>query len=343
MKIIYSPDHAKRNAKTELYGGKLRAPFECPERMDFILGEAKRRSFGKVLPPAAYGEDPVLAVHDSGYVEFLRTSFERWTELGFDGEAIVTVWPARSMRGDRIPKHFEGQLGYYCLASETSLSEGTFEAALASKDVALTAADFVRGGERGAFGLCRPPGHHASVDQFGGYCFFNNAAITAQHFRNNGAGRVAILDVDFHHGNGTQQIFYERDDVLTISLHGDPDDAFPHFLGFDDETGKESGDGFNLNLPMPPGTGFDIWRDNLENALNLIGTFSPEQLIVSLGVDTFEADPISFFKLKSPDFLTIGADIAATNLPTTFLMEGGYAIEGIGVNVINVLAGFEGA
>ena len=177
--------------------------------------------------------------------------------------------------------------------------------------VALTSADLVIGGARTAFGLCRPPGHHAATDQYGGYCFFNNAAIAAQHARDKGIERVAILDVDFHHGNGTQEIFYDRDDVLFISLHGDPDQAFPHFLGFADETGSGAGEGFNLNLPMPPGTGFDVWRAALGKAMERIARFDPGLVIVSLGVDTFEKDPISFFKLTSNDFSTMGADIAA--------------------------------
>lgn len=179
------------------------------------------------------------------------------------GEAIPAVWAGRGMR-HRLPKDIDGRLGYYSFAAETSISDGTWEAARASANVALTAQKLVAEGERAAFALCRPPGHHAHADLFGGYCFFNNAAIVAQAFRDQGYGKVAVLDVDFHHGNGTQAIFYDRNDVLTISLHGDPDLVFPHFLGFEDETGEGVGEGYNLNMVYPPNTptasGVRAWK-----------------------------------------------------------------------------------
>ena len=183
----------------------------------------------------------------------------------------------------------------------------------------------------------------AALDLYGGYCFLNNAAIAAQVLRDNGMNRVAIVDVDFHHGNGTQDIFYTRDDVLFASLHGDPVTAFPNFLGYADETGSGAGERFNFNYPMPEGTTFDTWRAALHKALNEVAKYQPDALIISLGVDTFETDPISFFKLKSPDFTTYGADIAGLNLPTLFVMEGGYDIDEIGFNTVNVLTGFESA
>jgi acetoin utilization deacetylase AcuC-like enzyme len=208
--------------------------------------------------------------------------------------------------------------------------------------VAQTAQRLVAGGARAAFALCRPPGHHAASDMYGGYCFLNNAAIAAQMFRDQGAGRVAVLDVDFHHGNGTQDIFYGRDDVLFCSLHGQPEDAFPHFLGYADETGSGGGEGFTVNYPMPPGTPFAIWGAALDDAIARIASYGPDALVVSLGVDTYKEDPISFFKLDSPDFLTMGDRIAKLGLPTLFVMEGGYAIDEIGLNTVNVLEGFEG-
>ena len=171
-----------------------------------------------------------------------------------------------------------------------------------SAATALTAQKLVANGERAAFALCRPPGHHAHHDMYGGYCFLNNAAIAAQAFRDSGAARVAILDVDFHHGNGTQDIFYARDDVLFCSLHGQPEDTFPYFLGFKDEKGKGKGEGFNVNYPMPPLTVYDVWGKALEDACKRIKRFSPDALVVSLGVDTYKDDPISTFKLTSPDF-----------------------------------------
>jgi acetoin utilization deacetylase AcuC-like enzyme len=209
--------------------------------------------------------------------------------------------------------------------------------------VALTAADAISTGKaQMMFALCRPPGHHASKDQFGGYCFYNNAAIAAQHMRDQGAAKVAILDVDFHHGNGTQAIFYDRDDVLFLSLHGDPAEAFPYFLGYAEETGLGVGEGYNVNYPMPPKTPYAKWSEALDHALDRIRAFGAESLVVSFGADTFEQDPISFFKLTSADFIDMGRRIATLNLPTLTVMEGGYAVSEVGTNTVNLLMGMEG-
>ncbi|WP_372612222.1 histone deacetylase family protein [Aquicoccus sp.] len=342
MKTVFSETHALRDAKTELYGGELVYPFERPSRMTYIHDRLRAVDPGPILPPDDHGLDPVLRIHDTGFVDFLQTAWAEWQAEGYTGEAIATCWPARRMVLRR-PDHIDGKLGYYALATETSLTEGTWPAAYGSAQVALTAAELIRAGERSAFALCRPPGHHAAVDMYGGYCFLNNAAIAAQRFLDNGAARVAILDVDFHHGNGTQDIFYDRSDVLFLSLHGEPENAFPHFLGYADETGNGAGEGFNVNYPMPPGTPFSEWRKSLDAALDRIAQYAPDHLIVSLGVDTFETDPISFFKLESPDFTTYGGDIARLKLPTLFVMEGGYDIDEIGINTVNVIEGFLGA
>lgn len=340
MDTVFSEKHALRNAKTELYGGALVAPFERPSRAEIILQRVRDVGLGPVTAPDDFGMAPIEAVHDTGYLGFIQTAWAAWEAEGFPGEAIPTVWPARRM-SDRIPTFIEGLLGYYALSSETSISDGTWQAAYASAQVALTGAQLVRNGAGSAFALCRPPGHHCAIDMYGGYCFLNNAAIAAQSLLDHGAERVAVLDVDFHHGNGTQDIFYARDDVFFASLHGDPNDAFPHFLGHAEETGTGRGEGFTANFPMPPGTGFATWRAALGTALHRIADFGPDALVVSLGVDTFETDPISFFKLTSADFTTYGADIAGLKLPTLFVMEGGYDIDEIGVNTVNVLQGFE--
>ncbi|QTF91532.1 histone deacetylase family protein [Halomonas sp. BM-2019] len=340
MRLYHSETTKSRRARTELHDGALVTPFECPERVDLVLAALRERGLGEVQAPRAFGLDPVLAIHDRGYVEFLSRCWDDWVAAGMVGEAIPNVWPARTMRGDRIPDHVEGRLGYYALAAETSICAGTFEAAMASKDVALAAVDHVLASGEPAFGLCRPPGHHAATDQFGGYCFFNNAAIAAQWALDAGRIRVAILDVDFHHGNGTQQIFYARDDVLFLSLHGDPRHCFPYFLGHADEHGEEAGEGFTVNYPLPPGTGYEAWGEALEDALARIRAADCELLVVSLGVDTFEGDPISAFTLASGDFLDVGRRLASLSLPTVFLLEGGYAVAEIGANVANVLEGF---
>jgi acetoin utilization deacetylase AcuC-like enzyme len=336
---VYSDQHFLRNARTELSGGELISPHECAARAEFVLERVKATGLGEVIAPTPFGLDPVLRVHDADFVRFLSTAWARWSAAGNRGEAIPDCWPARRMTL-RAPDSITGQLGYYAMAAETSISAGTWEAARSSVDVALTASARLVAGERAAFALCRPPGHHAARDMYGGYCFLNNAAIAAQYLRDHGSERVAILDVDFHHGNGTQDIFYERADVFYLSIHGDPREAFPYFSGYADETGSSEGAGFNVNLPLPRGTGYAVWRAALETALKRIGRFAPDALVVSLGVDTFEHDPISFFKLRADDFTDYGRLIGALGLPTLFVLEGGYAVAEIGVNAVNVLRGF---
>lgn len=340
MRIFYSEKHKLRDARTELAGGLLVPPFEAPFRLELILAACAGQGHGAPEEPRAHGMDVALQVHDADYVAFLETAWARWTADGYEGEAIPSCFPARRMV-QRVPKDIDAALGYYAFAAETSITEGTWDAAVASMDCALSGADALIGGERAAFAACRPPGHHAAMDLFGGYSFLNNAAIAAQALRNSGLERVAVLDVDFHHGNGTQDIFYARDDVLFVSLHGEPQDAFPHFLGYADETGSGAGEGFNLNLPMGRGTGFGEWSAALRVGMDAFDRFGAEALVVSLGVDAFERDPISFFKLTSDDFIRVGSMLAGAGLPTLFCMEGGYGVEEIGLNVANVLSGFE--
>ena len=340
MKTIYSEQHRLRDAKTELYGGELVTPFERPSRADTVIKAITQSNLGEIVAPDTFTMDPVRAVHSDDFIAFLESAWQEWQDAGFTGEAIACSWPARRMQS-RVPDFIDGKLGYYALAAETSITEGTWAAALASKDVALTGAQALHGGARGVFSLCRPPGHHAASDMFGGYCFLNNAAIAAQYLRDQGAQRAAILDIDFHHGNGTQDIFYNRDDVLFCSLHGEPQQAYPYFLGYADETGSGQGLGYNLNYPMPRDTSFIQWQQSLTAALAKIDAFAPEYLILSLGVDTFENDPISFFKLTTADYFTTGAMIAELQIPTLFVMEGGYDIDEVGINVVEVLKGFE--
>jgi acetoin utilization deacetylase AcuC-like enzyme len=342
MLTVFSPDHALRSPRTELYGGELVRPHESPERAQIVLERIRAQRLGEIIAPANFGMEPLLQVHDAAFVDFLRQAWTEWVAAGNRGEAIPDCWPARRMT-QRRPNSIAGKLGYYAMAGETSISAGTWEAARAAASVALTAASRIKDGERAAFALCRPPGHHAARDLYGGYCFLNNAAIAAQYLRDGGAARIAILDVDFHHGNGTQDIFYDRGDVLYVSLHGDPADAFPYFSGYADEAGSGSGAGFTMNLPLPPRTEFGVWREALLAGLARIADFRADALIVSLGVDTFAEDPISFFRLQSADFSTYGALIGACALPTLFVLEGGYAVAEIGVNVVNVLCGFEDA
>jgi len=339
MKVVRSDDHLKHFPKGELSGGQLVRPYECPERWQHIMDRLGQRGFKDFMQPSALDMGPVRQIHDEGFLEFLEQVWGKWVAAGYKGEVLATCFPARRMQV-RKPRQIDGLVGYYALAIETAITSGTWEATQASAAIAQTAQRFVAGGERSAFALCRPPGHHAAKDMYGGYCFLNNAAIAAQMFLNDGAKRVAILDPDFHHGNGTQDIFYDRDDVLFLSLHGAPEYAFPHFLGYEDEKGAGKGEGFTVNYAMPPKTGYDVWGDAFDDAIRRIEAYSPDAVVVSLGVDTFERDPISFFKLKSDDFTDYGGRIAKLRLPTLFCMEGGYAVEEIGINTVNVLEGF---
>ena len=338
MKIVRSESHRKHFPEGELYDGQLVRPFECPERVDYINAALTAAGFDDELPITDVEETLLAQVHDPGYLAFLQAAWNEWTELGHTSDMIPTCLPVRRMN-THVPEHIDGKLGYYAFAAETAITDGTWQAAHGAASLARTAQRAISQGASAAFALCRPPGHHAAADYFGGYCFLNNAAIAAQGFRNDGAERVAILDVDFHHGNGTQDIFYDRADVLFASLHGHPAHEFPYFLGHSDEAGTGKGVGYNHNYPLMPGTTFDRWLEALEDALAKISTFAPDALVVSLGVDTFEADPISSFALTSDDFATYGRRLGVLGLPTLYVMEGGYAVEEIGTNTANVLVG----
>lgn len=338
MLVVRSDAHLQHFPAGELYNGQLVRPFECPERIDFINRALDVAGMADVIEPSPVRDSLLRQVHDADYVEFLQTAWTEWSAAGNQHDMIPTCFPARGMV-QRVPENIDGKLGYYAFAAETSITSGTWAAAHAAASIASTAQQHTSRTGEPSFALCRPPGHHASKNFFGGYCFLNNAAVAAQGFRNDGAERVAILDVDFHHGNGTQDIFYDRADVLFASLHGEPQHEFPHFLGYADEIGVGAGAGHNANYPLPPGTPFDVWAAALDEALAKIEVFRPDALVVSLGVDTFEYDPISSFQLRSDDFRTYGERIGALGRPTTYCMEGGYSVEEIGTNTVNVLLG----
>lgn len=340
MLTIYSDDHHLHHGRCELIDGQLMPCFEKPERADFIRERLLARQLGPILPARDGGLAPIARVHDQGMLDFLQGAWERWAALGQAGDLLPYTWPTRTLRQQK-PDSVHGQFGYYSFDAGVPITAGTWQAAYSSAQVALTAQQHIVAGASCAFALCRPPGHHAAADLMGGYCYLNNAAIAAQAFIDQGYHKVAILDVDYHHGNGTQSIFYERSDVLFVSIHGDPAIEFPFFLGYADETGSAAGAGYNLNLPLPAGSDWPVWSAALEQGCQAISDYQPDVLIVSLGVDTFEQDPISRFKLTSPDYLKMGKRIQALGLPTLFVMEGGYAVEAIGINAVNVLEGFE--
>lgn len=343
MQTFFSELHRLHFPQGELSGGELVTPFERPSRVEYILQRLQERRFSQTIAPDAVDFTPIRRLHDAGFLDFLEHAWDEWKQEGFAGELIPTSFPVRRMQDQRPPKNIDGKAGYYALAAETAITAGTWEAVQSSCASAQSAQRQVASGADAAFALCRPPGHHATPDMFGGYCFINNASVAAEMFRMDGCDKVAVLDIDFHHGNGTQDIFYPRDDVFFASLHGHPEDAFPYFTGYADETGAGTGQGMSANYPMRPGTSYDVWSEALRDAIKRIRQFGAEALVVSLGVDAFKDDPISFFKLESDSFLQAGKEIAALNLPTVFIMEGGYAVEAVGINTVNVLEGYLGA
>ncbi len=342
MKVFYSPVHLDHDPPEEFEGGRMSPAVEVPARVERVKAEAERRGIGPILAPADFGMAPIARVHDAGLVEFLGEASDLWRKYYGEGAppAIPSAWPGRGMR-DRFEGDVESRLGTYAFDTATPILKGTWSAALSAVDCALSAAAEIRSGARSAFALARPPGHHASADVFGGYCYLNNLAVAAQWFADQGL-RPAILDVDYHHGNGTQSIFYGRGDVLFCSIQGDPSFAYPHFLGFADEIGAGAGEGANLNLPLPMYTAWDRYGEALGAAAKRIAAFGPDVLLVSLGLDTFEADPISKFKLAAADYLRLGERIAALGLPTLFQFEGGYNLDALARITVNVLEGFEG-
>ncbi len=343
MITFYNDQHALHHGKMEMFRGELVPCFEIPSRLDHVLVELKSRRLGAIETAPDFPDRAITRIHSQRYVDFLAGAWDEWVALdpsNAQRDAIPSYWPIRTFRTDVLPASFPARMGLFSFDAGSPLTSGTWAAARAGACCALAAAGAVDGGARAAFALTRPPGHHAGVDFFGGYCFLNNAAIAAQALRDAGVERVAVLDIDYHHGNGTQAIFYDRADVHFASIHGDPRTEYPYYLGYADERGEGAGLGANHNLPLARGTGFPAWREALAQALKGIDAFKADAMIVSLGVDTFAGDPISGFGLQSPDYLLVGEDLANAGLPTVFVFEGGYAVEEIGVNAVNVLDGF---
>jgi len=311
---------------------------EKPERADLVVAELSRRGLGQIVTPHGVPLVSLERVHTPRYLHFLRSAWSEWLNLdprNADRDALPSAWPIRTLRHDVEPDDFGARLGLYSMDSGTPLTGGTWVAAKTGADCAVNAAHALRLGEHGSFALTRPPGHHAGADYFGGHCFLNNAALAAQHLLDDGLQRVAILDIDYHHGNGTQGIFYQRKDVLFVSIHADPRQTYPYYLGHADELGAAEGLGCNMNLPLPQGATPAQWFAALETACVKMSMFAPQALVVSLGVNSPG--------LSGADFLRIGERIGYLGLPTVFVFEGGDSTPELGINVVNVLEGFETA
>jgi acetoin utilization deacetylase AcuC-like enzyme len=343
MYVIYSPHQEKHCPPYELHFGRRVPPSEVPERTQQIVQELRAVDMGPIVEPRSYPLECITAVHDKDYLEYLRTALQTpLTDPESDGQPATVLFPSMWPYSDRWPvraRTVMAQVGYYCFDTYTPIVAGTCEAALLSAECALTGADLLREGEPAAFALCRPPGHHAMHRMCGGYCYLNNAAIAAEYLSL--AGPVAILDVDYHHGNGTQSIFYDTDRVLYVSIHADPEKAYPYYSGYADERGEGKGLGFNLNLPLPSGTADEQYSQTLEQALTAVRDFAPAYLIVSLGFDTCRDDPICDFQLSPEFFGHMAKRIAALDVSSLIVAEGGYNVERLGYLVVDFLRGWQ--
>lgn len=333
MYIVYSPNHTMHNPPFEISNGTQIPHYDKPKRLEVILTSLKRNGFqiegfSKKAPISL-----IKRIHDLDYITFLK---KMCNQISAEKYLYPSVFSSRSFRQ---VENSLAKLGIYSSDMYTPLSSKTYQCALDSAAVAYeVAVQIQRNNTSAGYALCRPPGHHAERNQMRGYCYLNNCAIAVEFLSS--FGKVATLDIDFHHGNGTQQIFYARKDVLTTSIHGDPSLIFPYFSGFSDEIGLEEGRGFNINVPLSKGIKDRQYQKELEKILSRIQDFSPSYLVVGLGFDTHEDDPIGGFALTTNYYSRMAKTIAALNIPTVIIQEGGYNIKTIGRNVLAFLKGF---
>jgi len=340
MKAILDERQRRHDPKHFMANGTLLPNPEQPKRID-ILKAAAEQAGCSFEAPTDEGMGPIAALHTAEYVVFLQNIYRRWQYIeGAGAEVVPNIHPAN--RTDSYPKSAIGQAGYHQVDTSCPIAENTFESAYWSAQTAIRGADHIAWGERSAYALSRPPGHHAYADLAGGFCFFNNAGIAAERLRKAGK-RPAILDIDVHHGNGTQGIFYRRADVLTLSIHADPARFYPFFWGHAHERGEGDGIGCNLNLPLDRGTGDDAFLKTLDIAFERIAAFGTDALVIALGLDAHIDDPFKGLAVTTPGFARIGAAIAGLGLPTLFVQEGGYVSDTLGDNLTHVLQGFSEA
>ncbi|MDA0834502.1 MAG: histone deacetylase family protein [Planctomycetota bacterium] len=324
------------NDKHEIHHIRERGYVEAPVRINAIMKSLEPSGLIETLPAKEYSLDHILAVHDGEFVKYLKKACENTPS----GKSVYPyVFPIRNTA--RPPKELSIRAGYYCIDTFTPINEHAFPAAKRAVDCALTAADAVLSGRRIAYALVRPPGHHAEYKSFGGFCYFNNAAVAAQHLCR--FGKVVIVDVDYHHGNGQQDIFYRRSDVLTLSIHGDPDFAYPYFSGFADEQGEDAGEGFNINLPLPESINGEQYRKTLMKALDAVKKFDPGFLVIALGLDPAKGDPTGTWSLTPKDFEQNGHMLGELRLPTLVVQEGGYRTRTLGTNALHFFRGLSAA
>lgn len=344
VSVITSDAHRSHDPEFDIYCGSLVGRFEVPARVDRIREALVDGAFA-TASPTEHGLAPVLRVHNPDLVEYLSTAWKQYTAVVADPQVVVAetfIHPGlvEGMPVGRSPvANGYGRMGWFAFDTSSPLGEGSWPAALASVDIALSGVDRVLAGERVVYSLCRPPGHHATRSAYGGFCLLNNAAIAAQALLDSGASRVTILDVDAHHGNGTQQIFYQRADVQFVSIHMDPEWNYPWFVGRAHERGDGRGAGTNLNLPLPAGTTGDHYLTDLTTGIDALNAFDPDYVIVSLGVDPAAGDPTGGLSLTTEDFTGVGRLIGTIDRPLLIVQEGGYQLHRVGADVRAVLDG----
>lgn len=338
MKAVFDPRQQQHDPQFFLVKGQLLQSTEQPERATRLLAGLDRCGI-EVLPAAEFDTTPIEAVHTARYLQFLQSAHQQWQALpGSSAEVIANVRPAQPHAS--YPQSIVGRAGWHMADTACPLGQHTWAAARQSANTALTATRLVLDGEQHSYALCRPPGHHAYADMAGGFCFINNIAVAAQHALSRHP-KVAILDVDVHHGNGTQGIFYQRPDVFTVSIHADPANFYPFFWGHETETGSGHGEGYNLNLPLPHLSDDTVFLQTLNTALDAIGQFKPGILLVALGLDASEADPLRGLSVTTSGFERIGRRIAQAGWPTVWVQEGGYLSPILSDNLAAVLTGVQ--
>ena len=332
MRAFYHPDQALHDPRQFMRAGRIDTPKDLPVRTEKFLGALQHLGI-TIEAPTEHADAARAAVHTPGFLRYLETAWDRWQQLPGHG---IEVWPntfpywsgrpEQAARPDCPAEHIIAQTGWYLGDLSVSLGPYSWTSIRASSDTVAAAADAVIAHRAPAYALCRPSGHHARSDRATGFCFLNNTAIAAQRLRST-FGRVAILDVDAHHGDGTQQIFYTRSDVFTVSIHADPSNYYPFFTGYAHERGVGEGEGFNLNLPLPHGSGGQAMCDAVDRAMDAIARVGADALVVALGFDAHAQDPIGVLTLNAPDFGAIATRVRAAGLPTLIVQEGGYAID----------------
>lgn len=335
MQTFYHDDQDLHQPQTYFSRGKMRTPQEVPERTTHLLAAARRLGFD-IKPPQDYGVAPLRAVHSLAYLRFLESAHARWHLLGEDwGEEVISNIFVRS------PNALHGILAEaarYLADGSAPVGRHTWQAAYWSAQSAVAGAEALLKGERFAYALSRPPGHHAGIDSAGGFCFLNNAAIAAQHLTSR-YRRIVVLDPDMHHGQGIQEIFYHRDDVMYISIHGDTTNFYPAVTGFENERGEGAGLGYNLNLPMPHGSAESVFFERMEQACQAIRLFEPDAIVLALGFDIYERDPQAKVAVSTAGFAELGRRMTELNLPTLVVQEGGYYLEGLEANAVSFFEG----